>query len=155
MSDSASDSDLRQALLGTWRLISFQVVVDGTSVNQFGDNPRGYLVYTPDGHVFVQYAARDRTQLLGQSARGPVLLEAMQANATLGFAGYCGTFEVRDGKVVHRREFGLIPSLDGRVEVRPIALDGDRLILRTPRGQRIEPRFRASSWRTQRSAHAR
>jgi hypothetical protein len=138
MTDCMSDSDLRQALLGTWRLISFQVDVDGASVNQFGDNPRGYLVYTPDGHVFVQYAARDRPQPLGQSAHGPVLLEAMRTNATLGFAGYCGTFEVRDGQVVHHREFGLIPSLDGRVETRPIVLDGDRLILRTPRGQQIE-----------------
>jgi hypothetical protein len=49
---------LRQALLGTWRLISFQLEVDGTLVKPYGDDPLGYLVYTADGHVFVQLATR-------------------------------------------------------------------------------------------------
>ena len=40
-----SDQDLRQALLGTWRLISCQEGVDGTLVKPFGDDPQGYLVY--------------------------------------------------------------------------------------------------------------
>jgi len=40
-----SDQDLRQALLGTWRLISCQEGVDGTLVDPFGDDPLGYLVY--------------------------------------------------------------------------------------------------------------
>jgi hypothetical protein len=53
-----SDSDLRQALLGTRRLISHQFDVDGMLVKSLGDNPQGYLVYTPDDHVFVQFATR-------------------------------------------------------------------------------------------------
>jgi hypothetical protein len=53
-----SDSDLRQALIGTWQLISYQIVVDGTLANVLGDDPQGYLVYTPDEHVFVQMATR-------------------------------------------------------------------------------------------------
>jgi hypothetical protein len=44
MSDAMSDSDLRQALLGTWRLINFQLEVDGTLINPMGDNPQGYPV---------------------------------------------------------------------------------------------------------------
>jgi Lipocalin-like domain len=133
-----SDSDLRQALLGTWRLISFQVDVDGTIVNQWGDDPLGYLVYTPDGHVLVQFAARERTILLGPSSHGPVLSETTEANTPLGFGGYSGTFAVHDGEVVHHTEFHVIPNLNGRVEARSVALDGDRLILRTPHGQRLE-----------------
>jgi hypothetical protein len=35
-----SDSDLRQALLGTWRLVSIQPDVDGTLVNPYGDSPQ-------------------------------------------------------------------------------------------------------------------
>jgi hypothetical protein len=54
-----SDSDLRLALLGTWRLIGFQEPVDGRLVRPMGDNLQGYLVYTPDEHVFVQFATRD------------------------------------------------------------------------------------------------
>ena len=98
-----SDSDLRQALLGTWRLTSFQFDVDGTLVKPFGDNPQGYLVYTRDGHVFVQMADPRRPQLFGRAQPGgspvPVLLETTEAGTALGFLGYCGTFEVRDGRL--------------------------------------------------------
>jgi hypothetical protein len=130
-----SDQDLRQALLGTWRLISFQEDVDGTLVDVFGDNPQGYLVYMPDGHVFVQLAARERPELFAlTSAHGPALLETTAANTPIGFSGYCGTFEVRDGQVVHHIEFSLSPALDGRSETRSVVLEGDRLILTTPSG---------------------
>jgi hypothetical protein len=130
---------LRQALLGTWRLINVQVDVDGTTVKPFGDNPHGYLVYTPDGHVVVLFAARERPMLFSPSGgRGPRLVETAAANSPLGFLGYAGTFEVRDGQVIHHSEFHIIPSNDGRVEARTVVLDGDRLILRAPHGQQLE-----------------
>ena len=84
-----SDSDLRQALLGTWRLVDLQAVVDGTLVKPLGDHPLGYLVYTPDDHMFVQFATRaERTW------PGPEILELSNAAVrdALGFAAYCGTF---------------------------------------------------------------
>jgi hypothetical protein len=84
MSDSMSDSELREALLGTWRLISLQEAANGALVKPFGDNPRGYIVYTPDGHVFAHFEPRMHTR----------------------FGGYCGTFEVHDGQAVHHVEFG-------------------------------------------------
>ena len=135
------DSSLRQALLGTWRLISFQVDVDGARVKPFGDNPQGYLVYTPDEHVFVQF-----TRGPGRSWPGPEVLEMSRPNAAaaLGFWAYCGTFEVRNGHAIHHMEFGIFPSLSGRIEPRSIMLDGDRLILGTPlSGQFQWPRVHA------------
>jgi hypothetical protein len=125
----ASDLDLRQALLGTWRLVSVQSEVDGTVVKSIGDNPLGYLVYTPDGHVFVQMAARERRELFGPSEHGPVLLETTQTDAQLGYRGYSGTFEVRDGQVIHHIEFHVVLRNYGHVEARSVLLEGDRLIL--------------------------
>jgi hypothetical protein len=120
-----SDADLREALLGTWRLIRHPF---------WGENPQGYLAYTPDGYVFVQTATRERRELFGPSAHGPVLLDTTEASTALGFTGYCGTFEVRDGQVIHRMEFNYLrPSLNGSVEPRSVTLDGDRLVLGTPR----------------------
>jgi hypothetical protein len=124
-----SDSDLRQALIGTWRLISNQTL---------GDNPQGYLVYTPDGHVFVQMFACERPELFGPSAHGPVLLETTEADTRLGFLSYCGTFEVRDGQAIHFIEFSVRPSLDNSVEARSVCSMGDRLILGTPTGGQLE-----------------
>jgi hypothetical protein len=154
-----SDEDLRQALLGTWRLISFQEDVNGALVEMYGDNPQGYLVYTADGHVFVQFGARQRPELFGppatvvrldsgltpRSARGLALLKATEANTELGFSAYCGTFEVRNGQVLHHIEFHLAPAMDGRTETRSVVLEGDRLILKTPTGS---PR----AWRRVRAA---
>src|SRR6266568_5815569 len=133
-----SDSDLRRALLGTWRLVSCQQNTDGKLVKPFGDNPQGYLVYTSDGHVVVQWAARERRDLFAASAHGTVLLETTEANTAVGFFGYCGTFEVRDGQVVHHIEFGILLEMSGRSSPRTVVLDGDRLILGTPRGAQIE-----------------
>jgi hypothetical protein len=111
---------------------------DGTVTKPFGVNPQGYLVYTPDGHVFVNFAARERPELFGPSAGGPALLQTTEANTPLGYGGYCGTFEVRDGAVIHHVEFHIVPRHNGREEARSVALDGDRLILGTPRGQQLE-----------------
>ncbi len=122
-----SDAELRQALLGTWRLISFVFDVHCTLVKPLGDNPLGYLVYTPDNHVFAQIATRAE-----RSWPGPEVLELPppQPMAALGFLAYCGTFEVRDGQLIHHQEFGIWPSLSGRVAARSIKiLDSDRLIL--------------------------
>jgi hypothetical protein len=50
-----SDQDLRKALLGTWRLISYQDV-DGMWMAHSSSRsatPYGYLVYMPYGHLFV------------------------------------------------------------------------------------------------------
>jgi hypothetical protein len=100
-----------------------------------GDNLQGYLVYTPDEHVFVQFATRDE-----RGWPGPEVLELPDSAArnAIGFVAYCGTFEVRDGQVVHHMEFGILQRLSGRVETRSVALEGDRLILGTPRGGQFE-----------------
>ena len=119
-----SDSDLRQALLGTWRLI-------GLKPPNLGEIPQGYLVYTPDDRVFVQFATRTKRSWPGSDVLDMTLHQAIVA---LGFFAYCGTFEVRDGQVIHHREFGIFPSLSGNVETRLVVLDGDRLVLSNSQG---------------------
>jgi hypothetical protein len=127
--DSASDSELRQRVLGIWRLVGFQQRVDGTVVMPFGDNPQGYLVYTPDDHVFVQFATRAQRNWRGPEVEGEEMTVG-QAIFALGFFEYCGTFEVGDSHVVHRVEFGFVPSMTGAGLTRSVMLDGDRLVLR-------------------------
>jgi hypothetical protein len=79
---------LREALLGTWRLISVQQSVDGKIVKRYGDNPKGYLVYTTDDHVLIQFADRERPHLFGLGKHGgPALLETTEAGTELGYVG--------------------------------------------------------------------
>jgi hypothetical protein len=122
-------------LLGTCRLVSLHDNLDGTLDKPFGDNPQGYLVYTPDGHVFVQYATRAKRRW-----PSPEVLELpyREFRNALGFGAYCGTFEVRDSQLVHHVEFGVVQQWSGVVEARSVVLDGDRLVLGTPRGAQLE-----------------
>ena len=48
-----SESELRHALFGTWRLTSFQIDLDGIPFKPAGDDPVGYLAYTRDGRRIV------------------------------------------------------------------------------------------------------
>jgi hypothetical protein len=94
-----------------------------------GDDPVGYLIYTPDGHMSAQFAARERRELFRPfPGMGMVLVETTEANTPVGFNAYCGTFEVRDGEVRHHMEIGINPSVSGRVEPRSVVREGGRLV---------------------------
>jgi Lipocalin-like domain len=136
MSTSMSDSDLRQALLGIWRLIGIQYEVEGAVVKPLGENPQGYLVYTPDGYVFVQFATRAERRWPPRSDL--LTLPVPQPMAEMGFWAYCGTFEIREGQLVHNVEFSIYPTINGPIEPRLVLLDRDRLILGTPGGGHVE-----------------
>ena len=134
-SAEVSDSDLCEALLGTWRLTSYEMDVNGARLKPFGDSPQGYLVYTTDDHVFLQIATRAARVWPGPEFLG---LPTAQRMAAVGVWVYCGRFEVADGQVVHKREFGILPTMSGNIEPRSVALESDRLTLGGPQGGRVE-----------------
>src|SRR5580704_14104857 len=51
------EKPLKDAVVGTWALlIDDGVKADGTHVANFGPNPEGQLILTPDGHYSLQIA---------------------------------------------------------------------------------------------------
>jgi hypothetical protein len=120
-----------QALLGTWRLVSWQAHgADGTVTYPLGEHAVGYLVYTADGRMFAQLMRPGRPGFAsGDMLRGTA---AENAAAVGGYVAYSGTFEVRDGAVFHRVDLSLFPNWIGGEQRRSIAWDGDRLILSSP-----------------------
>src|SRR4051794_8093934 len=117
-------------LVGTWRLVSFEVQDEGGSVDRpFGPDPVGFITYAADGHMQVQFGRADRPHLGGDWF---VAAEAEVAAAAGGYFAYCGTCEYRDGEVVHRIELSLMPDWIGGEQVRRVALDGDIATLTTP-----------------------
>ena len=47
-SSAAEDANF---LIGNWKLVSSQVIVDGEVHDLFGSNPNGYLILTPQGRL--------------------------------------------------------------------------------------------------------
>jgi hypothetical protein len=135
-------ADLVTALLGTWRLESWSLVYDDGRPPEFplGEDAVGYLMYTTDGHMSASLARAGRPPLDPASA-------ASKAQAFDTFFGYAGRYEVRDGAVVHKIEFGTNPALSGVNSLRHVALDGDRLILTGPDFSAGSPRSHRILWR--------
>ena len=117
-------------LVGTWRLVSFEVRDANHRVSYpYGPDASGYIVYSHDGYMSVSIMSADRpdfeaADLLGGSA-------AERAGAARTYVSYCGRYEVRDGAVVHRVQLSLLPNWVGTEQERSYELEGDRLRLST------------------------
>jgi hypothetical protein len=119
------------SLVGTWRLVSFAVQdEDGRVEHPFGHAPVGFITYTEDGHMAVQFGRSERPRLAAGDWVAAALSEV--AAAARDYFAYCGTYEYRDGTVVHRIELSLMPNWIGGEQVRQVALDGDTVTLSTP-----------------------
>jgi Lipocalin-like domain len=121
---------MKQSVIGTWRLVSCErYAVSGTITQPLGDNPVGYVVYTEDDRVFVQLMRRGPRAFGGGDIFAGTANECWDA---LGYASYGGTYEFRDGRVVHRVELSVFPHWAGVELPRQMEWDGKRLILTTP-----------------------
>src|SRR5579871_3259970 len=67
---TAGTADERHALVGSWKLVSWQVIgEDGTPQDVFGTAPRGYLVLTAEGRSIVLTTASGRKSGTDDAAR--------------------------------------------------------------------------------------
>jgi hypothetical protein len=118
-------------IVGTWRLVAAtQRMADGTERPDpnVGAGARGYIIYTPTGHVCA---------MLGNSARprwaaGDRPTEAEAMAITENMVAYCGTYtiDVAGGFVLHHVELDLSPNRSGTDRKRFFTITGDRLVLR-------------------------
>jgi len=119
-----------EAVIGTWRLISFaaQDVETGTLTRPWGDAPVGFLTYTPGGRMSAVLTAGQRLAESGSAE------QRTQARAQLFMTqtAYAGTYTLTPDGVVHHVEVASFPDWVGRDQVRYASLDGDTLTIRTP-----------------------
>lgn len=125
-------------LLGAWELASWSLVyADGRPPEYpMGEDARGLIIYTPDGHV---------SATLMQKAR-PAAAPASPSAAAEAYAqsfAYAGRYTVRDNTAYHAIEIATNPALIGITSTRHIELAGDMLTL-------SGPDFAAGSARSQR-----
>ena len=119
------------SLVGTWRLVSFEVLdAEGRRAYPFGEDAVGFITYTADGRMAVQFGATNRPRLTTPDwVGGP---DPEIAAAARDYFAYCGTYEVHDSVVVHRVELSLMPDWIGVEQQRHVVLDGDTITLSTP-----------------------
>ncbi len=116
------------ALLGTWRLQSYarEVLETGERYNQFGDDPDGYIGYSPDGRMYAIFTRKDRilpADAVPTDEQGVALLGTM--------AAFAGTFTLEAEKVTHHIDISWNQAWTGTDQVRFYKPDGDTLSITT------------------------
>jgi hypothetical protein len=128
-------AELRTALVGTWRLVSYEAggVDDDEIVRPFGEQPIGLIMYSADGYMSAQIARPDRP--LFDADRFEAGQPEELAEAARNYLAYAGPFRVPDGTtVVHEVMLSLFPNWMGGAQLRVAQLDGKvlQLALVTP-----------------------
>ena len=124
---AVDQADSRQALIGSWRLVSFELQSpDGAIAHPFGKDASGYLFYNEQGYMSAAFMGADRARPdsddLEQVAKG-VNFDAFNA--------YTGPFEVKDDRIFHYVEVSSLPQWQGTTQERIFAIENDRLVLET------------------------
>ena len=117
---------MKERLIGTWRLVSYETDEDGGRRGKPYGDAVGRLDYDAQGNMSGQVMRPGRARVeLGEGG-------AQQVRAAyLGYIAYFGTYEVAaDGQsVVHHVQGALNPAWVGGTQVRKMRFDQDRLVL--------------------------
>jgi hypothetical protein len=107
----------QQSLVGTYKLVSLVVEVDGTPRQQMGKAPHGYLVITP---------TRAITFITAESRKfGTSVDEKAALFDTL--VGYAGPYRIEGDKFIHTKDVSWTENLNGTTTVSTWQLSGNRL----------------------------
>ena len=125
---SAYSADL--PVLGAWRLISYARTdaVTGEKSRPWGENPTGYLMYLPDGHMSAVLTSEGRSSVAYTDEK----FHEKEAQLFSSMVAYSGTYTVQGDTVTHHVEVAWQPSWVGSNQIRYAKLDGDSLTIRTP-----------------------
>jgi len=122
-----------QAIVGAWRLVSFEIErEDETVTSPFGADAQGSIIYTSTGRFSAQVMRRDRPPFAaGDQMKGtPEEIEASYEGCVAYYGSY--TVDAEGGFVVHEVEGSLFPNWEGQGLKRFFEFSGNRLRLSTP-----------------------
>jgi hypothetical protein len=116
------------AVMGTWRLQSHvrEVLATGERLNQFGEDPDGYIGYAPDDRMDAIFTRKDR---ITPADAVPTEEEGVQLLGTM--VVYAGTFTLEAEKVTHHIDISWKQAWTGTDQVRFYTLDGNMLSITT------------------------
>ncbi|GAA4261112.1 lipocalin-like domain-containing protein [Dactylosporangium darangshiense] len=105
-------SKIRDRLAGGWRLAGYEVTAGGKTERPLGDDPRGAILYTPDGYMSAQLAGP-----------GPY---ADDDAPDAYYIAYSGPYDVDENSetVAHHVQVSVIPSWLGTTQTRQVRFHG-------------------------------
>jgi hypothetical protein len=118
-------ADDSSKLVGTWKLVSFDVESQATGKTEpaMGKNIAGYVHFTPEGRVFF---------LLTGDGRKPAKTDKEKAALLDSMVSYTGMHRVEGDKWISKVDVAWNPAWIGTEQVRTFKIEGDRLYVMTP-----------------------
>ena len=121
----------KQLLVGTWKLVSFEMRDANDKINYpWGKDTLGYLMYNADGYMSVMVMSSNRLKFSSADLKGGTTEEKVAAADT--YVSYCGRYEIQQDTVIHHIELSFFPNWIGVDQKRMFSIEGDRLSLRIP-----------------------
>jgi hypothetical protein len=125
----AAAADDKMRLIGTWTLVSAvrEEIPSGAIDTMFGETPRGYINYSPDGRMIALITRSDRA---APASGRPTPSEAEALYRSM--LSYAGSYSIAGEVVTHHVDLSWNQSFNGGEQKRHFRFEGDRLILSTP-----------------------
>jgi Lipocalin-like domain len=108
------------ALIGNWKLVSWQVVVGNETQNPFGLHPTGYLLLTREGRAMALTTA---------DARKPGEGVAEQAALHKSMLAYSGKYRIEGDDFITTVDISWNEIWNGTEQRRHYRIEGDRLFI--------------------------
>ena len=103
---NAQQKSIKDDIVGAWSLVAVTAqLANGSSAEPFGANPKGMIIFTPDGH-FALFQSRSELPKLAANDRAKATAEEATAIVS-GSIAYYGTYSVDEA------DKSLSVSLDG------------------------------------------
>jgi Lipocalin-like domain len=117
------------ALVGTWQLTSFSLTVVETKETSrpYGENPTGYIQYSPGGHMVMFLASGE---LEPPASRSYTDAERAAVHRSI-IGAYAGTYRVDGSTVVYHVLTSWRPEWIGHDQVRFFETNGTDLTIKT------------------------
>ncbi|WP_346986052.1 lipocalin-like domain-containing protein [Chryseobacterium sp. POE27] len=121
------ETTLFEKLVGTWTLVELiEVPVNGGEITRpMGKNPKGLIIYNPDGYMSAQIMNLNRSNFRQEHWINATAEEYTQEAST--YLAYSGPFETDDEKqmVSHTMDVSLFPNWTGQTQKRIVTfIDG-------------------------------
>jgi hypothetical protein len=130
MSMSKDAGRIIDQLVGAWELAEWsERHGDGTTAYPLGEDARGQLLYSGDGHVAAQLVRADRITFGSDDWRDASVDEG--GRAFKEYFGYFGTYSIDLTRqaVVHQVEGAWFPNVEHRDQERMFTFEDGRLVL--------------------------
>jgi hypothetical protein len=108
------------ALIGNWKLVSWQVIVGDETQSPFGSHPKGHLILTREGRAMALTTADARTPGVGVVERA-ALHESMLA--------YSGKYRLEGDDFITKVDISWNEVWNGTEQRRHYRVEGDRLFI--------------------------